>query len=199
MEGTRSKPPARIKGVKFNESRRSREHLTEAEVGRLRAAAGKTGRHGYRDSLMILMGYRHGLRCAELVDLRVDQVDFEQHVLHVRRKKKGTPSTQPLGREELTGLRKILGARRTGNVFESERGGPMTTSCFGKIMARAGELGGIGMPVHPHMLRHGCGYYLAGKGYDTRAIQGYLGHRNIQHTVHYTELAKDRFKDWWKD
>jgi integrase len=195
VENTKSLPPRRVP----NASVRSREHLTEAEVARLRASAGKVGRHGYRDSLMILMAYRHGFRASELVNLRCDQVDFEQRALHVTRKKRGTPSTHPLGREELAGLRRILGSRRTGPVFETERGGAMTTSAFGKIVARAGELAGLGMPAHPHMLRHGCGYYLANRGHDTRAIQAYLGHRNIQHTVRYTELAQDRFKDWWQD
>jgi site-specific recombinase XerD len=58
---------------------------------------------------------------------------------------------------------------------------------------------GIPFPVHPHMLRHACGYYLASKGQDTRAIQAYLGHKNIQHTVRYTELAPGRFNDFWQD
>jgi hypothetical protein len=53
-------------------------------------------------------------------------------------------------------------------------------------------------PVHPHMLRHGCGYALANAGHDTRSLQAYLGHKNIQHTVRYTELAPDRFRDFWR-
>jgi site-specific recombinase XerD len=51
----------------------------------------------------------------------------------------------------------------------------------------------------PHMLRHGCGFALANAGHDTRALQAWLGHRNIQHTVRYTELAPDRFKNFWRD
>jgi site-specific recombinase XerD len=54
------------------------------------------------------------------------------------------------------------------------------------------------LKAHPHMLRHACGFALANKGHDTRALQGYLGHRNIQHTVRYTELSPDRFKDFWR-
>jgi site-specific recombinase XerD len=57
----------------------------------------------------------------------------------------------------------------------------------------------IGFKVHPHMLRHGYGYALANAGHDTRAIQDWMGHKNIQHTVRYTELAPDRFKDFWRD
>ena len=174
-------------------------------MGRLKAAAGKVGRYGLRDSTMIYMAFRHGLRAAELVDLRWEQVDWEQRVLHVRRVKHGTPSTHPLGRTELAELRKLAGNRRPGSppaagyVFLTERHGPLTTSAYGKIVARAGDLAGLGMPIHPHMLRHACGYYLASQGHDTRAIQAYLGHRNIQHTVRYTELAPDRFKSFWKD
>ena len=52
--------------------------------------------------------------------------------------------------------------------------------------------------VHPHMLRHACGYKLANDGHDTRSLQAYLGHKNIQHTVRYTELAPTRFKDFWR-
>jgi len=84
-------------------------------------------------------------------------------------------------------------------VFVTERKGPLTTSTVRKVVARAGEEAGIGFPVHPHMLRHACGYKLANDGQDTRAIQLYMGHRNIQHTVRYTELASDRFNRFWKD
>ena len=87
----------------------------------------------------------------------------------------------------------------TPYVFVTERKGPLTTSAVRKIIARAGELAGLGFPVHPHMLRHACGFKLANDGHDTRAIQHYLGHKNIQHTVRYTELAPDRFNGFWKD
>ena len=65
-------------------------------------------------------------------------------------------------------------------------------------MERAGEAAGLGFPAHPHMLRHACGFALANKGHDTRTLQAYLGHKNIQHTVSYTELSPDRFKDFWR-
>ena len=57
----------------------------------------------------------------------------------------------------------------------------------------------LDIKVHPHMLRHACGFALANRGHDTRGLQAYLGHRYIQHTVRYTELSSDRFKGWWKD
>ena len=83
-------------------------------------------------------------------------------------------------------------------VFVTERGAPFTTAGFARMMERAGEAADIGLKVHPHMLRHACGYALANAGHDTRALQAYLGHKNIQHTVRYTELAPTRFKDFWR-
>jgi type 1 fimbriae regulatory protein FimB/type 1 fimbriae regulatory protein FimE len=84
-------------------------------------------------------------------------------------------------------------------VFVTERKGPLTDSNVRKLVARASGTAKMGFPVHPHMLRHACGYKLANEGHGTRAIQHYMGHRNIQHTVHYTELAPDRFSGFWKD
>jgi type 1 fimbriae regulatory protein FimB/type 1 fimbriae regulatory protein FimE len=84
-------------------------------------------------------------------------------------------------------------------VFTSERGSPFTTAGFRKMVARLGTAAGFDYPVHPHMLRHACGYKLANDGTDTRSLQAYLGHKNIQHTVRYTELSPTRFKNFWKD
>jgi type 1 fimbriae regulatory protein FimB/type 1 fimbriae regulatory protein FimE len=164
------------------------------------AAAGGVGRHGHRDATVILLAYRHGLRVSELVALRWDQVDLRQGLLHVARLKNGVPSTHPLRGPELRALRKLQ--RENGAapyVFTTERRGPLTDSTVRKIVARAGEAASLGFPVHPHMLRHACGYKLANDGHDTRAIQHYLGHRNIQHTVRYTELAPGRFREFWRD
>ena len=83
--------------------------------------------------------------------------------------------------------------------MSSLRGGPMTRRTVHHVVAEAAKAAAIGFPVHPHMLRHATGYYLTNAGQDTRAIQLYLGHKNIQHTVRYTELAGGRFKDFWKD
>ena len=176
-----------------------RKHLTAEEVDRLIRAAGSTGRHRDRDALMILMGYRHGFRCSELVGLRRDQVDLKRGILHVRRLKSGSPSTHPLSRREVVGLKKMMKESTRGPLFVSERGGALTRSSFEKMIERAGKLAGFEMKIHPHMLRHGCGYELANRGIDTRAIQDYLGHRNIQHTVHYTKLASNRFDGFFED
>lgn len=182
-----------------NAELRTREYLTDAEVDRLTEAA-KGNRHGHRDATMILIAYRHGLRAAELADLRWDQIEFGSATLHVRRVKRGTPSTHPILGDELRALRRLQREQEPKSpfVFTSERGSPFTTAGFARMVERAGALAGLGFKAHPHMLRHACGYALANKGHDTRALQAYLGHRNIQHTVRYTELAPHRFKHFWE-
>lgn len=84
-------------------------------------------------------------------------------------------------------------------VCVSERGSPLTTRTVYHLIAEAGRTAGCPFPVHPHMLRHACGFYLANKGVDTRALQQYLGHRNIQPTVRYTALTPQRFQNFWED
>jgi len=182
-----------------NAELRTREHLTEAEVEKLLAAARKN-RWGQRDATMMLVTYRHGLRAAELVDLRWDQVDFQTATLHVRRVKQGTPSTHPILGDESRALRRLQREQEPKSpfVFTSERGAPFATAGFARMVERAGEAAGLGFKAHPHMLRHACGFALANKGHDTRALQAYLGHKNIQHTVRYTELSPTRFKDFWR-
>ena len=178
---------------------RTREYLTEAEVERLMAAARKN-RWGHRDATMILVAYRHGLRVSELIDLRWDQVEFRTGSLHVRRVKQGTPSTHPIPGDDLRALRRLQREQgpKSSFVFTSERGSPFTTAGFARMVERAGIEAKLGFKAHPHMLRHACGYALANRGHDTRALQAYLGHRNIQHTVRYTELSPTRFKDFWR-
>jgi type 1 fimbriae regulatory protein FimB/type 1 fimbriae regulatory protein FimE len=183
-----------------NADLRSREYLTEAEVERLLEAT-KRNRWSHRDSTMILVAYRHGLRASELTDLRWDQVDFPTATLHVRRVKQGSPSTHPILGDELRWLRRLQREQdpKSPFVFTSERGSPFTTAGFARMVERAGAEAKLGFKAHPHMLRHACGYALASKGHDTRAVQAYLGHKNIQHTVRYTELSPTRFKDFWKN
>lgn len=180
---------------------RSREYLTPAEVEKLLQAAQKRGRYGQRDAAIILLAYRHGLRVSELVSLRWEQVDLKAGLLHVRRAKNGMPSVHPMQGDELRALRQLLRdwPENGGFVFVSERGGPLSTAGVRKMIARAGEESRLPFPVHPHMLRHACGFKLANDGHDTRALQLYLGHKNIQHTVRYTELSPARFKNFWRD
>jgi integrase len=182
-----------------NAELRTREHLTPGEVAALIEAA-KANRHGHRDATMILLAFRHGLRVAELCDLRWEQVDFNAAVLHVRRVKNGTPSTHPLRGDELRALRRLQRESPASPfVFVSERGSPFTTAGFARMIERAAAGAGLKLKAHPHMLRHACGYALANKGHDTRAIQGWLGHRSITSTAVYTALAPNRFKDFWRD
>jgi len=189
-------PPPRKK----NADVRPREYLLPDEINRVLAAAKTLGRHGHRDHTLILLAYRHGLRVSELIALRWDMVDLKQGLLHVTRLKNGVDSTHPLRGPELRALRKLLAQfPDSPYLFITERGGPITASSVRRIVARAGHEAGLTFPIHPHMLRHSCGYKLANDGVDTRALQHYLGHRNIQHTVRYTEMSSERFKNFWKD
>ena len=189
-------PPRR----KPNVDLRTREYLTEAELTKLIEAV-NDNRWGNRDATMILVAYRHGLRVSELVDLRWDQFDFDRATLAVRRVKKGTPSTHPINGDELRALRKLQREQKPNSpfVFTSERGAPFSTAGFARMIERAGAAAKLGFKAHAHMLRHACGYALANGGHDTRSLQAYLGHKNIQHTVRYTELSPKRFKDFWRE
>jgi len=120
---------------------------------------------------MILVAFRHGLRASEVCDLQWSQIELDAGRLHVRRAKRGTPSVHPIRGDEIRALRKL------------RRENPTAKMPFA---------------VHPHMLRHACGFKLANDGHDTRSLQHYLGHKNIQHTVRYTEMSPDRFKDFWR-
>ena len=162
--------------------------------------ARRRGRYGHRDATMILLGYRHGLRASKLCALRWEYIDLDQGLIHVNRVKQGVPSVHPLRGPELRALKKLRrGSVQSPYLFTTERGGPMSTSGLRKLIQRVGEASKLGFPIHPHMLRHACGYQLANEGHDTRAIQHYLGHKNIQHTVQYTQLSAERFQTFWGD
>ncbi len=177
---------------------RAREYLLSDEVEAMISAAASTGRHPKRDRTLILLMYRHGLRVSEASHLRWNQVDLKHAHLHVQRCKQGKPSTHPLYGDELRLLRQLKRDYSNAlHVFVSERKTRLSERTMHRIIVRAGELAKLDFPVHPHMLRHGCGYHLADKGTDTRVIQDYLGHRQIQHTVKYTELAPGRFQGLW--
>jgi site-specific recombinase XerD len=164
-----------------NADLREREYLTPKEVDRLQDAARKHSRYGHRDATAILIAYRHGLRASELCELTWNMIELDSGRIHVRRAENGVDSTQ------------------SRYVFNTERGGPVTRAWFLKMVRRTGELAKLSFPIHPHMLRHACGFKLANEGVDTRALQHFLGHRNIMHTVRYTELRSDRFDGFWKD
>ncbi len=137
---------------------------------------------------------------AEVASLRWEQIDWNGGTIYVKRVKKGTPSVQPLSGLEIRSLRHLQrDYPASPYIFQSSRLGPLAHDTIAGIVKRAGELAGLPFPIHAHMLRHGTGYYLANRGIDTRTIQSYLGHKNIQHTVRYTELASTKFQGLWDD
>lgn len=189
-------PPKKPKNL----DQRTREYLTQAEIETLRKTARSVGRHGHRDDTLILLMFRHGLRVAEVISLRWEQVDIKQGLLHVNRLKNGIPSTHPIRGLELRALRQLQrDYPDTPYVFISERKTPLTDRSIHHIIARTAQKAKFSFTVHPHMLRHSTGFYLANKGEDTRAIQAYLGHANIKNTVIYTNLSSHRFKSFWVD
>jgi integrase len=163
-------------------------------------AARKSGRPPVRDAAIILMMFRHGLRTAKLVALRWHQVDLKAGCLDVHQAKRGHNAKHPLRSPQ---LRLLRGLQRlypdSPYVFVSKRKAPLSPRAIREIVARSGKLAGLPFVPHPHQLRHACGYYLASQGHDTRAIQDYLGHKNIQHTVRYTAMAPHRFERFWHD
>ena len=193
-----------------------RKHLTLLEVDRLLAATKDNPRTGLRDRCLILLMFRHGLRVTEACAMRMDQVDLESKILQVQRLKGGLSTTQPLRTEEIRLLKGWMAERErwlrqwrkkesgTGvaldrhALFLSARGTALSRKTFWALLRRYGDLAGLALPPHPHMLRHACGFALADQGADTRLIQDYLGHRNIQHTVRYTATNPVRFEKLWR-
>ena len=192
-----------------------RKHLTLLEVDRLLAATKDNPRTGVRDRCLILLMFRHGLRVTEACAMRLDQVDLESKILQVQRLKGGLSTTQPLRTEEIRLLKGWMAERerwlrqwrKSGGpgaaldrqaLFLSARGTALSRKTFWALLRRYGELAGLSLPPHPHMLRHACGFALADQGADTRLIQDYLGHRNIQHTVRYTATNPVRFEKLWR-
>jgi type 1 fimbriae regulatory protein FimB len=192
----------RIKGKSTAVDHAGKNFLTEAEMKRFLDAA-RHSRHGVRDHVMMLMAFRHGLRVSELVNMRLKDMDLETARLYVRRKKGSLSTHQPIEGDELRALRAWLRLRemradaRSPYLFLSERG-PMTRQAFNYLVAQTGKRAKLRFHVHPHMLRHSTGYYLANRNHDTRLIQDYLGHKNIAHTVRYTRTAASRFEGLWR-
>ena len=179
-----------------------RKHLVSAEVEKLIAAT-KGTRNEARDRCFLLLMFRHGLRVSEACGLVLSQVDTESRVLHVSRLKKGLSTTHPLRADELRAIKAWLADRvkmspDTDSFFVSERRATWSRKTAWLAVRHYGEVAGLPLPAHPHMLRHACGFALADQGADTRLIQDYLGHRNIQHTVRYTAANPARFERLWR-
>jgi integrase len=157
-----------------------RRYLTEREVERLMDCARKYGRYGHRDATMILVAYRHGLRASEVCDLQWQQIELSEGRLHVHRVKNGIPSVHPIRGDEMRALRKLRrDYPREAYVFVSERGGPISPIGFHRLIQRVGETAKMPFPIHPHMLRHACGFKLANDGHDTRACSTTSGTRTF--------------------
>lgn len=181
---------------KPNSAYRSREHLLEREVEALIKAA-KGNRHGLRDSTIILMMWRHGLRVSELCSLQWIDVDFEDATLYVRRAKGGEHGTHPIADDEIAALRALRREAGEQWLFTSERGGPFERAGIARMIERAGIAASLPFQCHPHQLRHACGYALVNRGVDTRTLQAFMGHRSITSTTRYAALAPGRFKNLW--
>ena len=172
-----------------------RKYLSPDEARRVIEASAGVGRHGERDKVLLTLIYRHGLRVSEAVDLRWTDFDLDApkaRPFHVRRLKGSKDGAHTLEPDTVRLLKRFQGDADGPYVFRSERGGPMSVDAVQVIVARAGREAGLKFKVHPHMLRHACGFFLAEQGTDTRLIQDYLGHKDIKNTVIYTETSQRR-------
>jgi type 1 fimbriae regulatory protein FimB/type 1 fimbriae regulatory protein FimE len=172
-----------------------RTYLTENEVEELIKAAPTA-----RDRTMILVGYTHGLRVSELVNLRWSQIKFDTGRIAIKRLKKGEDSEHVLRGREIRALKALRREQPAGSqfIFLTYQGAPMTRQAFHKMLRAAGAKAGI-PDVHAHLLRHGCGYRLVNTGMDTLSLAAYLGHANVQNTKLYTKMNASRFEGLWQD
>jgi site-specific recombinase XerD len=178
----------------------ARKYLTPNEVERLIATAKTNKAFGQRNATMILIAFRHACRVSELISLQWHQIDLKVGTIAMHRLKNGVSSVHPLTGIELRALKRLRRDNPNArHVFISQRDAPMTRQNVNALLHKLGKEAGIEVPVTPHMLRHATGHKLANDGRDTRSLQHYLGHRNIQSTVVYTHMDAGRFNDWWRD
>jgi len=181
-----------------------KKHLTQSEIDKFLEAAKKT-RHKKRDYCMALLAFRHGLRVSELTGITLQDLDLDGARIFIRRKKGSLSTYQPITGAELRAIRAWLrerlanGSQHAPWLFLSERKGQMVRQAVNYIFAEIGIKAGFDFPIHPHMLRHSCGFALADKGVSALTIKDYLGHRNIKHTVTYVATNSKRFDGIFED
>ncbi|BEN47852.1 tyrosine-type DNA invertase [Serratia sp. CY81684] len=179
-----------------------RKYLSEDEINSLLKTIAMD-MVSVRDYCMVSMAFLHGLRVSELTALRLTDYDPLSRKIYIARLKGGMSTSHPLLPEENTALqvwlaeRQVFAGQHQPWLFLSQRGTRLSRQRFYQLLRRYGERAGLPLPLHPHMLRHACGYNLAERGNDTRLIQDYLGHRNIRHTVLYTAANAARFNHVW--
>ena len=177
---------------------RDRNFITVEELELLTKACNKT-RHPIRNQAIIQTMFWHGLRVSELCQLKASDLDTNTGRLIVKRLKSSLPTTHPVRPEVLRTLKRYLKNRdsQLRTLFINERGDQFDRSSINYLLKMLSKSAGLLFSVNPHMLRHGCGYALANMGHDTRLIQDFLGHKNIQHTVIYTRTSAKRFEEIW--
>ena len=181
-----------------NAELRPREHLTEREVEKLIEAA-KGNRWGQRDSTMILI-WPSGMACGprRCANCSGATSSLRPALCTCAEPRAGQRQRIRLLGDELRALRALKREAKSPFIFVSRAWRAILGSGLQKMVERAGIEAKLPFKVHPHMLRHATGFALANKGTDTRTLQAYLGHRSIQSTVRYTELAPGRFKNLWR-
>jgi len=180
---------------------RRREYLSSDEIERLLAASKTFSRNPQRDYCLLLLMFRHGLRISELTSLKLSDVNLELRELHVRRCKGSDGGPHPLFNGETGAIAAWLVERAKLNppagcdtLFISERRKPLSRVTAWVMVRQIAAAAGLEhLEIHPHMLRHSCGYTLVNRGTDIRVIQAFLGHRSITSTTRYAALDSKRF------
>lgn len=183
---------------------KKRNFLNQYEVESLLNAT-NNGPNAERNYCLTLLCFIHGFRASEVCRLQISDIDIESKCIYIRRLKKGFSTTHPLLDDEIQALKLWLVIRISYPhsdsewLFLSRKGNPLSRQQLYQIISASGDNAGLPLEIHPHMLRHSCGFALANMGIDTRLIQDYLGHRNIRHTVWYTASNADRFYGIWNN
>lgn len=181
---------------------KNRKYLTPSEVEKLLEVTLR-GKHAERDYCLIWMCFIHGCRVSEISSWRLSDIDIEGNNIYIHRLKNGFSTVHPLYRRERKSLMLWMNKRKdyrgadTDWLFLSNRGAKLSRQRIYWLIRNYSDAANLTINAHPHMLRHGCGFALADRGIDTRLIQDYLGHRNIQNTVIYTASNANRFKEVW--